>query len=149
MTELGISWIASRKGNDGELLPATMAVPESEWSVFISREEDVGSVATWMYTVCDRLNEDGIAADTTLFKYKVAFTVTSFGSPQKQGRVKKFQEMVTDADAVDIVVGIHDLNNPHNRGKAMDSIDSTQYFETQKIGIDLVTDHFNSMLEND
>lgn len=142
--ELGILYIGTRVDEDGDQLVANAGHQDSEWHLFIASETDVGALQQWLDTVCNRLNEDDIAGNDKVFKWKVTFTVTSWGNDT--ATPKKLNEVIKHDEVVDIVIGLHNLALPHNRGKALDSLPLHNYFVSQADGKNAIKEHFDMLL---
>lgn len=137
--DLGIAYTGVRADSDGNLIPASQNHPGSEWTIFISFEKDVGTIQDWLDVVCKRMNKDDIAANKDLFKWKVAFTVTGWGDETKH---PKLHEVMAIENVVELVVGLHQIENSSNLNKDMDKLDLSKYFSSHKDGKSAIEDYF-------
>lgn len=137
--ELGVLYMGPRADADGNLIPATSDHPNSEWYLFLAAEKDVGTIETWLEAVCNRLNEDDIAGNDAIFKWKVAFDVTHWGGNGEP--TKKLCEVLPLDNASEMVAGLHGLTSLSGSAEALDSIDLDHYFEDSKTGKAAIIEH--------
>lgn len=137
--ELGIALIGSRVDDNGDHLPASDEYPESVWHLCITREEDVGSMESWLNTVKARLNKNDIANDKTIFKYSPLFDIGSYGTKAKP---KLLEEVISRDQLVEFVRALHNLDLPHNRADNFETVPFHLYFKDPKAAKSAVKDYY-------
>jgi hypothetical protein len=142
LTDMGILFFATRRGPDGQALPSAPNQDDG-WCMFLSREQDVGTIGEWLETVEERLNHTTVSENKDIFRWKVTFTCTSWGN---QTMVRCLQDVIPDNDVARITTAIHDLTKPKNRMN-MENLPLRDYFHTNEEGVQIVQQHLDTILD--
>jgi hypothetical protein len=140
--DMGILFFATRRALDNEAMPSAPN-QDDRWCMFLSREENVGTIGDWLETVEARLNDPTVSDNKDIFRWKVTFTCTSWGN---HTTVRCLQDVILDNDVARIVTAIHDLTQPKNRMN-MESLPLQNYFHTNEEGVGIVQRHLATILD--
>ena len=117
-------------------------VQDDGWCMFVSREEDVGTLEEWLETVEQCLNSSTISENKEIFKWKVTFACTSWGN---QTTIRCLQDVILNSEVAQIVTAIHELTKPKNRINITE-LPLRDYFHTNEEGVDIVQQHLATIL---
>jgi hypothetical protein len=142
VADLGLIYTGTRRGPDDEVLRSGPNQDDG-WTMFVSQEADVGSIGQWLDAVEKRLNDDDISNDKDIFRWKVSFTVTSWGNHTP---LRCLQDVIIDSEVADIVAGTYDLTKPQNQMN-LRTLPLHNYFHTQEVGVQILQQHLDSILD--
>jgi len=142
VADMGILFFATRRGPDDKALPSAPNQDDG-WCMFVSNEQDVGTIGDWLEVVEQRLNEPTVSDNKDIFRWKVSFTCTSWGH---QTNARCLQDVIIDGDVARIVTAVHDLTKPRNRMN-MNTLPLENYFRTKEEGVEIVQQHLATILD--
>jgi hypothetical protein len=140
--EMGIIFFSTRRGPDDQALPAG-PTQDDGWCMFVSRQEDVGSLQDWLETVEQRLNDTEVSDNKDIFRRKVTFSCTSWGN---HTNTRCLQDVIIDSDVARMVTGIYDLTKPKNRMN-ITNLPLQTYFHTKDEGVRIVQQYIDTLLD--